>query len=77
MTSAATNDVDPPSSDSGLWADLDAAARSLEEIFERGGELSLDLDERTGRLRILLDDANGALQLTPTQLFELLGGNPL
>ena len=71
MTSA------PPNTADELGAALDAAARSLEELFERGSELSLDLDVQSGRLRILLDDEEGRRRLTPSQLFELLGGDTL
>ena len=82
MISPAANDANPPSSADERWADelgaaLDTAACSLEELFERGGELSLDLDARSGRLRILLDDRDGRRRLTPSELFELLGGDAL
>jgi hypothetical protein len=60
-----------------LLAELDAAARSLEELSLRGAELSLALDEPTGALKIQLDDEQGSRQLTPTQLFSLLDSGGL
>jgi hypothetical protein len=56
-----------------VLAELDAAARALEELSARAARLSLDMDEQTRGLRIELDDAGDVRRLTPTQLFGLLG----
>jgi len=57
-----------------VLAELDAAARVLDELSARAAELTLGMDQ-TGSLRIELDDGAGQTMLTPTQLFDLLGGS--
>ena len=66
-----------PAPPDDLLAELDAAARSLEEFSLRGAELTLALDGQTGSLQIQLEDEHGSRQLTPTQLFSLLDSNRL
>jgi hypothetical protein len=60
---------EPPSE---LYAELDAAARALDELTSRADQLTLGMDEQTRGLRIELDDGERTRRLTPTQLFELL-----
>jgi hypothetical protein len=54
-------------------AELDAAARALDELSRRAARLTLAIDVQTHVLRIELDEGAGAKALTPTQLFALLG----
>lgn len=56
-----------------VLAELDAAARALDELSARAAQLSLGMDEQTRSLRIELDEAGDVRRLTPTQLFRLLG----
>ena len=58
-----------------VLAELDAAARVLDELSARAAQLTLGMDHQTGSLRIELDDGAGQTMLTPTQLFDLLGGS--
>lgn len=53
-------------------AELDAAARALDDLYARANELTLDMDEQTRTIRVRLDDGDGVRTLTPTQLFALL-----
>jgi hypothetical protein len=55
-----------------LLAELDAAARSLDELSARAAELTLGMDEHTRGLRIELAEDGVPRQLSPTQLFDLL-----
>ncbi len=55
-----------------LLAELDAAARALDELSARAAELTLGMDEYTRGLRIDVQDGEATRQLSPTQLFELL-----
>ena len=55
-----------------LLAELDAAARVLDELSLRAAALTIGTDEQTRSLRIELDEGAGSCELTPTQLFELL-----
>jgi hypothetical protein len=57
-----------------LLAELDAAARVLDELSARAAELTLGMDRQTGGLRIELADRSGSQLLTPAQLLELLAG---
>jgi hypothetical protein len=61
-------EVPPPA----LLAELDAAARALDELAQRAARLTLELDEQARRLRIELHEDGGSRQLTPRELFELL-----
>ena len=76
MSMTAENTI-PPAPPDELLAELDAAARSLDELSQRGAELSLELDERTGVLRIKLEDEHGLRQLELSQLFSLLASGDL
>ena len=60
-----------------LLADLDAAARALDELSLRAAELTLEMDLQTGCLRIELDDEDGPRALAPSELFALLSSSPL
>ena len=71
MTSSTPYTI-PEAPPGDLLAELDAAARALDELTSRAAELTLAMDEQTGRLRIELADDGGTRQLTPHQLFELL-----
>ncbi len=55
-----------------LLAELDAAARALDELTTRAAELTLAVDEQTRRLRIELTEDGATRQLSPRRLFELL-----
>lgn len=56
-----------------LLAELDVAARALDDLSRRAARLTLGMDEQTRTVRIELDEGTGAKALTPTQLFALLG----
>ena len=58
-----------------LLAELDAAARVLDELTARAAELTLGMDEQTRSLRIDLHDDGKSHRLTPNQLLELLAGS--
>lgn len=58
-----------------VLAELDAAARALDELSARAAQLSFGMDEQTRSLCIELDDAGDVRRLTPTQLFRLLGSS--
>lgn len=55
-----------------LLAELDAAARALDDLSARAAQLTLVMDEHTRGLRIELEDGDESHQLSPTQLFDLL-----
>ena len=58
-----------------LLAELDAAARVLDELTARAAELTLGMDEQTRSLRIDLHDDGKSHRLAPNQLLELLAGS--
>lgn len=64
--------VIPESPPAEVLAELDAAARALDELSARAAQLTLGMDERTRSLRIELDDAGELRRLTPRDLFGLL-----
>jgi hypothetical protein len=55
-----------------LLAELDAAARVLDQLTARAAELTLEMDEQTRSLRIELVDGGETQRLAPVQLLELL-----
>jgi len=55
-----------------LLAELDDAARALDQLSARAAQLTLGMDEQTRGLRIELEDSGERRMLSPTQLFELL-----
>ena len=55
-----------------VLAELDAAARALDELSARAAQLTLGMDEQTRGLRIEVEDGDATHLLSPTQLFELL-----
>jgi len=55
-----------------LLAELDAAARALEELTSRAAQLTLALDEHARRLRIELHEDGTSRELSPRELFDLL-----
>ena len=59
----------PPAS---LLAELDAAARTLDELAHRAVRLTLALDEQARQLRIELHEDGTSRQLSPRDLFDLL-----
>lgn len=63
----------PASPPADVLAELDAAARARAELEARGGRIALSLDDRAAGLRIALEERGSVRQLTPTQLFDLLG----
>jgi hypothetical protein len=56
-----------------VLAELDAAARALDELSDRAAEFTLRMDEQSRSLCIELDEAGDVRRLTPSQLFDLLG----
>lgn len=56
-----------------LLAELDAAARALDELTARAVQLTLATDAHTRNLRIELHELGASRPLSPRQLFELLG----
>lgn len=62
----------PDSPPAEVLAELDAAARMLDELSARAAQLTLGMDDQTRGLRIELDDGGVLSRLTPTQLFDLL-----
>jgi hypothetical protein len=62
----------PESPPAELLAELDAAARALDELSARAAQLTLVMDDQTRGLRIELEEADGSRRLSPTQLFDLL-----
>jgi hypothetical protein len=58
-----------------LLAELDAAARVLDELTARAAELTLGMDEQTRSLRIDLQDGGASHRLAPLQLLDLLAGH--
>jgi hypothetical protein len=58
-----------------LLAELDAAARVLDELTARAAELTLGTDEQTRGLRIDFHDDGKSHRLAPAQLLELLAGS--
>ena len=55
-----------------VLAELDAAARALDELSARAAQLTLGMDGHTRGLRIELEDAGESRRLSPTQLFAML-----
>ena len=55
-----------------VLAELDAAARTLDELSARAAQLTLGMDEHTRGLRIEIEDGDATRRLSPTQLFDLL-----
>ncbi len=67
--------VIPDSPPAELLAELDAAARVLDELTARAAELTLGMDEQTRSLRIEFLDGGSSRTLAPTQLLDLLAGS--
>ena len=55
-----------------LLAELDAAARTLDELTHRAARLTLALDDHAPRLRIELHEDGTSQPLSPRELFDLL-----
>ena len=55
-----------------LLAELDAAARALDELTARAAQLTLVLDAQARRLQIELVEDGTSRRLRPRQLFDLL-----
>lgn len=72
--SASTPYVIPPTPPAELLAELDAAARTLDELSARAVELTLAMDEQTHGVGIQLHEHGTSRALTPTELFGLLTG---
>ena len=62
----------PESPPAELLAELDAAARTLDELTQRAARLTLALDEHARQLRIELHEAGISRQLSLRELFDLL-----
>ena len=72
--SATSPYVIPTTPPKELLAELDAAARWLDELSARAAELTLGLDAETLGLRVELREAGGVRHLSPTELLDLLAG---
>lgn len=55
-----------------LLAELDDAARVLDELTARAAVLTLGMDEQTRSLRIELTDRGTSKRLAPSELLDLL-----
>ena len=55
-----------------LLAELDAAARALDDLASRAADLTLAMDGQARRLTIELTEDGATQQLSPRQLFDLL-----
>ena len=58
-----------------VLAELDAAARVLDELTARAVVLTLGMDEQTRGLRVDVEDDGRSRRLAPAQLLELLAGH--
>jgi len=58
-----------------VLAELDAAARVLDELTARAVVLTLGMDEQTRGLRIDVEDDGNSRRLAPAQLLDLLAGH--
>ena len=72
--SYSTQYVIPETPPAELLAELDAAAKVLDELTARAAELTLGMDEQTRNLRIDFNDGGTSHRLAPGQLLELLAG---
>jgi hypothetical protein len=57
-----------------LVAELDEAARVLDELSARAAELTLGMDRQLRSLSIELHEGGETHRLTPTMLLDLLAG---
>lgn len=57
-----------------LLAELDAAARSLDDLTARAAQLTLEVDAETLAPRVELREGSGVRRLRPTELLDLLAG---
>ncbi len=64
--------VIPPIPPAELLAELDDAARVLDELTARAAVLTLGMDEQTRSLRIELADRGTTKRLAPSELLDLL-----
>ena len=55
-----------------LLAELDDAARALDQLTARASQLTLGMDEHNRGLYIELEESGERRRLSPTQLFDLL-----
>ena len=55
-----------------LLAELDNAARALDQLTARAAQLTLGMDEHNRGLYIELEESGERRRLSPTQLFDLL-----
>jgi hypothetical protein len=55
-----------------LLAELDAAARVIDQLTARAAELTLGMDEQTRSLRIELKQGDATCRVAPTQLLDML-----
>ncbi|HUH16015.1 MAG TPA: hypothetical protein VML35_09040 [Gaiellaceae bacterium] len=64
--------VIPDTPPAELLAELDEAARRVDELSARAVVLTLDMDEQARSLRIQVGENGDVRSLTPRQLFDLL-----
>lgn len=69
-----TQYVIPDTPPTEVLAELDAAARVIDELTARAAELTLGMDEQARSLRIELEDRGETRRLAPVQLLDLLAG---
>lgn len=78
ITRSSVNDLTPylipGTPPAEVLAELDAAARALDELEARRAHLTLSMDQQTRSLRIELEEDDERRLLSPSQLFALLAG---
>ena len=68
--------VIPDAPPAEVLAELDAAARALDELSARAAQLTLGMDEQTRGLRIELEESGERAGSRPRSCFDLLGLQP-
>ena len=69
----------PPALPAFLLAEIEAAARRLDELTAAGRELAYHVDGSTGRARVDVRDADGRTvgELSPARALDVVAGAPL
>lgn len=70
-----TQYVIPDTPPAEVLAELDAAARLIDQLSARAAELTLGMDAETRSLTIELVDRGKKQRLAPTQLLDLLAAS--
>lgn len=78
ITRSSVNDLTPylipGTPPAEVLAELDAAARAVDELEARRAHVTLSMDQQTRSLRIELEEDDERRLLSPSQLFALLAG---